>query len=53
VYYQGASPGGWHTGYGSGIYLAPILETLAFSVSYQVSEENTLVQFGLGFRIDK
>jgi hypothetical protein len=53
VYYQGASPGGWHTGYGGGIYLAPLVETLAFSVSYQLSEENTLVQFGLGFRIDK
>jgi len=53
VYYQGESPGGWHTGYGGGIYLAPLIETLAFSVSYQVSEENTLLQFGLGFRIDK
>ncbi len=53
VYYQGASPGGWHAGYGGGLYLAPLIETLAFSVSYQVSEENTLVQFGLGFRIDK
>ncbi|HET9503807.1 MAG TPA: hypothetical protein VFO93_09710 [Hymenobacter sp.] len=53
VYYQGASPGGWHAGYGGGIYLAPVVETMAFSVSYQVSEENTLVQFGLGFRIDK
>ena len=53
VYYQGASPGGWHTGYGGGFYLAPVVETLAFSVSYQVSEENSLVQFGLGFRIDK
>ncbi|MVN75240.1 hypothetical protein GO988_02775 [Hymenobacter sp. HMF4947] len=53
VYYQDASPGGWHTGYGGGFYLAPVVETLAFSVSYQVSEENSLVQFGLGFRIDK
>jgi hypothetical protein len=53
VYYQGASPGGWHRGYGGGVYLAPVVETLAFSVSYQLSEENALVQFGLGFRIDK
>jgi hypothetical protein len=53
VYYQGASPGGWHRGYGGGFYLAPVVETLAFSVSYQLSEENSLIQFGLGFRIDK
>ena len=53
VYYGGASPGGWHAGYGGGFYLAPVVETLAFSVSYQVSDENSLVQFGLGFRLDK
>jgi len=53
VYYQGASPGGWHAGYGAGFYLAPVVETLALSVSYQKSEESSLVQFGLGFRIDK
>ncbi len=53
VYYNGSSPGGWHAGYGGGIYLAPVVETLAFSVSYQISEENSLIQFGLGFRIDK
>jgi hypothetical protein len=53
VYYNGSSPGGWHTGYGGGFYLAPVVETLAFSVSYQLSEENSLIQFGLGFRIDK
>ncbi|GAB3578444.1 BamA/TamA family outer membrane protein [Hymenobacter daeguensis] len=53
VYYQGSSPGGWHAGYGGGFYIAPIVETLAFAISYQKSEESTLVQFGLGFRIDK
>lgn len=53
VYYNGSSAGGWHTGYGGGFYLAPVVETLAFSVSYQLSEENSLLQFGLGFRIDK
>ena len=53
VYYQGASPGGWHTGYGGGIYIAPVVETLAFAISYQKSVETTLLQFGLGFRIDK
>jgi hypothetical protein len=53
VYYNGESPGGWHRGYGGGFYLAPVVETLAFSVSYQLSEENSLIQFGLGFRIDK
>jgi hypothetical protein len=53
VYYQGASPGGWHAGYGAGFYLAPVVETLAFSVSYQKSVEQSLIQFGLGFRIDQ
>ncbi len=53
VYYQGASPGGWHRGYGAGVYFAPVVETLAFIISYQKSTESSLVQFGLGFRIDK
>ena len=53
VYYQGASPGGWHTGYGGGIYIAPIIETFAFSLSYQQSKESPQVQFGVGFQIDK
>ncbi|MBJ6109822.1 hypothetical protein JAO73_12420 [Hymenobacter sp. BT523] len=53
VYYQGASPGGLHTGYGGGVYIAPVVETLAFAISYQISEEVSLLQFGLGFRIDK
>ena len=53
VYYQGNSPGGWRTGYGGGFYIAPVVETLALNVSYQKSAENTLLQVGLGFRIDK
>ena len=53
VYFQNASPGGWHTGYGAGFYIAPVVETLALAVSYQRSAESTLIQFGLGFRIDK
>jgi hypothetical protein len=53
VYYQGGSPGGWHAGYGAGFYLAPVVETLALNVSYQKSVEGTLLQVGLGFRIDK
>ncbi|WP_210516120.1 BamA/TamA family outer membrane protein [Hymenobacter terricola] len=53
VYYQDASPGGWHSGYGGGFYIAPVVESLAFSVSYQKSAESSLIQFGLGFRLDK
>jgi len=53
VYFQDASPGGWHSGYGAGFYLAPVVETLALSVTYQKSVESSLIQFGLGFRIDK
>jgi hypothetical protein len=56
VYYQGASPGGWHAGYGGGFYIAPVVETLALAVSYQLpgdAGEPSLIQFGLGFRIDK
>ena len=52
VYYQGTSPGGWHAGYGGGFYIAPVVETLALSVPTRV-RESTLIQFGLGFRIDK
>ncbi|ALW85958.1 hypothetical protein AUC43_13160 [Hymenobacter sedentarius] len=53
VYFQGSSADGWHSGYGAGFYIAPVVETLALSVSYQKSAESTLIQFGLGFRIDK
>lgn len=53
MYYQGASPGGWHTGDGGGFHIAPIVEALALSVSYQKSAESNLIQFGLGFRIGK
>ncbi|MBT9395524.1 outer membrane protein assembly factor [Hymenobacter sp. NST-14] len=53
VYFRGDSPGGWHQGYGAGFYIAPVSEQLAFSVSYQKSVENNLLQFGLGFRIDQ
>ncbi|RPD48511.1 hypothetical protein DNI29_07800 [Hymenobacter sediminis] len=52
VYFKGASPDGWHDGYGAGFYLAPVSDQLALSVSYQKSPENGLIQFGLGFRID-
>lgn len=53
VYLNGASPGGWHQGYGAGLYISPVSDQFAFSVSYQKSVENNLLQFGLGFRIDK
>ena len=56
MYYEGRSPGGWHSGYGGGFYIAPVTETLALSVTYQIPSEATeprLIQFGLGFRIDK
>ena len=53
VYYQNDSPNGWHTGYGGGFYIAPVVESLAFLVSYQKSVESSLIQFGLGFRLDK
>ena len=53
VYYEGASPGGWHTGYGAGFYISPVVETLALAVSYQKSAESNLIQVGIGFRLDK
>ncbi|SMC00393.1 hypothetical protein SAMN00120144_3900 [Hymenobacter roseosalivarius DSM 11622] len=53
VYYKGASPDGWHDGYGAGFYLAPVRDQLALSFSYQKSPENGLIRFGLGFRIDQ
>jgi hypothetical protein len=54
VYFKGDSPGGWHSGYGGGFYIAPVTDQLALSISIQNSEEQTaLLQFGVGFRIDQ
>ena len=52
VYYKGASPDGWHAGYGAGFYISPVRDQLALSFSYQKSPENGLIRFGVGFRID-
>ncbi|MGV3503820.1 MAG: hypothetical protein ACO1O1_08930 [Adhaeribacter sp.] len=54
VWYRGASPGGWHSGYGGGFYLSPLAERFTFSVLLQQSkEENLLFQLGAGFRFDQ
>lgn len=53
VYYKGASPDGWHDGYGAGFYISPVRDQLALSLAYQKSPENGLIRFGVGFRIDQ
>jgi hypothetical protein len=54
VWYRHRSPGGWHEGYGGGVYVAPIAERFAFSALLQQSpEESLLIQVGAGFRFDQ
>ena len=54
VWYQGRATGGWHDGYGGGIYIAPFAERFAFSFLLQHSrEESILFQVGAGFRFDQ
>jgi len=54
VWYQGQDNGGWHDGYGGGVYIAPFAERFAFSALLQHSrEEKVLFQIGAGFRFDQ
>ena len=50
VWYHGASPGGWHTATGGGLFLAVLDRTKAVSVYYAKGEEgNIYFAFGLPF----
>jgi hypothetical protein len=48
VWYQGRSPGGWHSGYGGGIWLSSLGQT--FSIAYARGEEGRFYfQRGVSF----
>lgn len=50
VWYQGASPGGWHTAVGGGLFFTFLDRTKAVSAYYAKGEEGTLYfAFGLPF----
>ncbi len=49
VYLAGESSDTWHTGYGGGIWIAPLIRQLALRFSVAGSDEGTRVYFGFGF----
>ena len=48
VYVDGATPGGWHTGVGGGIWFKPIAQPYMLSAGAAVSDETTRVYIFLG-----
>jgi len=54
VWLDGSDNGGWHDGYGGGLYIAPIAREYVFSLQFEFSEEEKMLfRFGLGFIFDK
>jgi hypothetical protein len=54
VWYQGNDTGGWHRGYGTGFYVAPLEQRYALNFLFGFSEEeNFLLQFSLGLALDR
>jgi hypothetical protein len=49
VFLAGESSDTWHTGYGGGIWIAPLIRQLALRFSVAGSDEGTRVYFGFGF----
>jgi len=49
VYVDGSSPGGWHAGYGGGVWFSLVDADQTFSVSMAASREGTTVNAGVGF----
>ncbi len=49
VFLAGESSDAWHTGYGGGIWIAPLIRQLALRFSVAGSDEGTRVYFGFGF----
>jgi hypothetical protein len=49
VYLDGASPGGWHTGVGGGIWFAFLDRSNTASLGIISTKEGSLLQFGVGF----
>ncbi len=54
VWYEGASEGGWHSGYGTGFYISPFKRDYLFTVQFESSaEERLLIRLGMGFFLDE
>ena len=53
VWLDGSSDGGWHPGYGGGIYISPLSRDYLFTLMFESSpEEKFLFRFGFGFMLD-
>ena len=48
VFYAGESSNRWHTGYGGGIWIAPLLRQLTLSLAVAGSDEGTRIYVALG-----
>jgi hypothetical protein len=48
VFYAGESSDKWHTGYGGGIWVAPLLRQLTLSLAVAGSDEGTRIYFSFG-----
>lgn len=53
VWMEGDADGGWHHGYGAGLYISPLTRDYLFTVMFESSpEEKLLLRFGVGFMLD-
>jgi hypothetical protein len=48
VFFAGESSNKWHTGYGGGIWVAPLIRQLTLSVAVAGSDEGTRIYFSFG-----
>ena len=48
VYVDGESPGGWHTGFGGGLWLQMLGRPMTGRVGVGVGKERTLIYISLG-----
>jgi hypothetical protein len=49
VFLKGESSDKWHTGYGGGIWVAPLIRQLTMSLAVAGSDEGPRIYFGFGF----
>ncbi len=53
VWMEGRADGGWHPGYGAGLYISPLTRDYLFTLMFESSpEEKVLFRFGFGFMLD-
>jgi hypothetical protein len=54
VWMEGNAEGGWHPGYGAGLYISPLTRDYLFTLMFESSpEEKILFRFGFGFMLDE